>query len=248
MGKLEGKVAVVTGGTSGIGLAAAQRFVEEGARVFLMGRHAAKLKAAVARLGPAAIGVQGDVASLQDLARLFATVQARAGRIDVLLTCAGGVQFAALGAITEQHFNVLFDVHVKGTLFTVQGALPLLSDGASVILMASSAASTGTPGCSVYSAGKAAVRNFARSWLLDLRSRHVRVNVLSPGPTRTEGLVALAPPEHAQRMISALAARVPMGRVGLPQEVADAAVFLASADSTFVNGIELAVDGGMAQI
>jgi NAD(P)-dependent dehydrogenase (short-subunit alcohol dehydrogenase family) len=248
LGKLDGKVAVVTGGTSGIGLAAAQRFVEEGARVFVMGRNTRKIDAAVARLGPQSVGVQGDVVSLEDLAKLFTAVRAQAGRIDVLLASAGGAQFAALGAITEQHFDTIFDTHVKGTLFTVQGALPLMSDGASIILMASSTASTGTPAYSVYSAGKAAVRNFARSWLLDLRARRIRVNVLSPGPIRTEGLASLAPPGQAERMISALSSRIPMGRVGLPREVADAAVFLASDDSSFVNGIELAVDGGMAQI
>lgn len=248
MGKLDGKVAVVTGGTSGIGLAAAQRFVEEGARVFVMGRNSRKIDAAVARLGPQSVGIQGDVVSLEDLGRLFTAVRAQAGRIDILLASAGGAQFAALGAITEQHFDAIFDTHVKGTLFTVQGALPLMSAGASIILMASSTASTGTPAYSVYSASKAAIRNFARSWLLDLRARHIRVNVLSPGPIRTEGLASLAPPGQAERMISALSSRIPMGRVGLPQEVANAAVFLAGDDSSFVNGIELAVDGGMAQI
>lgn len=239
---------MVTGGTSGIGLASAQRFVEEGARVFVMGRRATHVEAAVSRLGPTAVGIQGDVRLLGDLDRLFATVKSRAGRIDILVTSAGSAQFGVLGGITEHHFDSIFDTHVKGTLFTVQGALPLLSSGASIILVASSAASTGTPAYSVYSASKAAVRNFARSWLLDLRTRRIRVNVLSPGPTHTEGLTSLAPPGQAQRMISALSSRVPMGRIGTPQEIAGAALFLASEDSSFVNGIELAVDGGMTQI
>jgi NAD(P)-dependent dehydrogenase (short-subunit alcohol dehydrogenase family) len=246
--KLEGRIAVVTGGTSGIGFAAAERFAAEGARVFVMGRRQALVDAAVRRIGANAFGIQGDVTSLVDLQRLFATIRSQAGRIDVLFASAGGGQFAALGAITEQHYNAIFDTHVKGTLFTVQGALPLLSEGASVILMASSTASTGTPAFSVYSAAKAAVRNFARSWLLDLQPRRIRVNVLSPGPVQTEGLGALAPPGQAGRMMSALAARIPLSRVGQPFEVASAALFLACAESSFVNGIELAVDGGMAQV
>jgi NAD(P)-dependent dehydrogenase (short-subunit alcohol dehydrogenase family) len=248
--KLEGKVAVVTGGTTGIGLATAKRFAAEGARVFVTGRRAAELDAAVAAIGSAAIGVQADSANLGDLSRLYERVKTEAGRIDVLFANAGGGEMQPLGSITEAQFDDTFSRNVKGVLFTVQKALPLLVDGASVILTGSTTSITGTPAFSVYSASKAAVRNFARSWTLDLKDRGIRVNTLSPGPTKTPGLVGLAGPDAAQQqgLLDYMATQVPLGRVGDPDEIAKAAVFLASDDSSFVTGIELFVDGGQAQI
>jgi NAD(P)-dependent dehydrogenase (short-subunit alcohol dehydrogenase family) len=248
MGRLLDKVAVVTGGTSGIGLATAQRFAAEGARVFITGRRPAELDAALKRVGNEAHGFQGDVADLADLDRLYALVKEKAGRIDVLFANAGGGDFAPLGAITEAQFDRTFATNVKGVLFTVQKALPLLVDGASVILTSSTTGTTGTENFSVYSASKAAVRNFARSWILDLKTRRIRVNVLSPGATRTPGLLGLAPPEHADRLLVQLASTIPLGRVGEPEEIAAAALFLASDDSSFVNGTELFADGGSAQV
>jgi hypothetical protein len=247
--KLEGKVAVVTGGTSGIGLATARRFAAEGAQVFITGRREAELAAAVAAIGPNATGVQADSAIMADLDRLYARVKAEAGRIDVLFANAGGGSFLPLGSITEAQFDDTFGRNVKGVLFTVQKALPLLVDGASVILTGSTAASGGTPAFSVYAASKAAVRAFARNWILDLKERRIRVNVLSPGPTRTPGLVGLAGPDAAQQeaLLSQFAAALPIGRVGEPEEVAQAALFLASEDASFVTGAELFVDGGERQ-
>ena len=247
--KLNGKVALVTGGSTGIGLATAQAFAQEGAHVFITGRRPAELAKARETLGADAVAIQGDTSSLADLDRLYAEIKAKAGRIDVLFANAGGGEMLPLGAITEEHYESIFGNNVKGVLFTVQKALPLLVDGASVILNGSTTSIMGTAAFSVYSASKAAVRNFARSWALDLKDRHIRVNTLSPGPTRTPGLLGIAPDEEArQGLLSHLTNQVPLGRVGEPAEIARVAVFLASSDSSFVNGIELFVDGGMAQV
>jgi NAD(P)-dependent dehydrogenase (short-subunit alcohol dehydrogenase family) len=248
--KLEGKVAVVTGGTTGIGLATAKRFAQEGAQVFVTGRRQAELDAAVAAIGSKAVGVQADSGNLADLNRLYQHVKIEAGRIDVLFVNAGGGSMLPLGEITEAQYDETFGRNVKGVIFTVQKALPLLVDGASVILTGSNVSIKGTPAFSVYSASKAAVRNFARSWTMDLKSRGIRVNVISPGPIKTPGLVDLAGPDAAQQqgLLDYMASTVPLGRVGDPEEVAGAAVFLASSDSSFVAGTELFVDGGQAQI
>ncbi len=249
MGKLEGKVAVITGANSGIGLASARRFASEGARVFMTGRRRAELDEAVAEVGHGARGVQGDIASLADLDRLYGVVREEAGRIDVLLANAGGGEFMPLSDITEDHFDRTFATNVKGTLFTVQKALPLLVDGASVILTGSTTGETGGPAFSVYSASKAAIRNFARSWIQDLGPRRIRVNVLVPGATSTPGLHGLAQTEEQDRaFVAAMEAASPLGRMGRPDEIASAALFLASDESSFVNGSELFADGGSAQI
>lgn len=246
--KLEGKVALVTGGTSGIGLASAQEFAAQGAIVFITGRRQMELDAAVASIGSRATGVRGDVSQLADLDRIFAEIERKAGHLDIVFANAGGGDMQAMGAITEEHFDRIFNTNVKGTLFTVQKALPLLKDGGSVILAASTTATKGTENFSVYSASKAAVRNFARSWLLDLKPRRIRVNAISPGPVRTPGLGGLVPAEHVEGLFAHLSTQVPMGRLGEPAEIAKAALFLASDDSSFINGIELFVDGGTAQI
>ncbi len=249
MGRLEGKVAVVTGANSGIGLASAKRFASEGARVFMTGRRQAELDKAVAEVGHDARGVQGDVASLADLDRLYRVVREEAGRIDVLLANAGGGELMPLADITEEHYERTFATNVKGTLFTVQKALPLLRDGASVILTGSTTGTTGGPSFSVYSASKAAIRNFARSWIQDLAPRRIRVNVLVPGATSTPGLRGLTHTEEQNRaFVAALEAAAPLGRMGSPDEIASAALFLASDESSFVNGSELFADGGAAQI
>jgi NAD(P)-dependent dehydrogenase (short-subunit alcohol dehydrogenase family) len=249
MGRLDGKVAVITGANSGIGLASAKRFAQEGARVFMTGRRQAELDVSVAEVGHGARGVQGDVASLADLDHLYDVVRAEAGRIDVLFVNAGGGEFAALADITEEHFDRTFATNVKGTLFSVQKALPLLVDGASVILTGSTAATTGSPAFSVYGASKAAIRSFARNWILELAPRRIRVNVLVPGPTSTPGLHGLSSSEEQkQAFVAAMEAQVPLGRMGMPDETAAAALFLASNESSFVNGSELFVDGGQAQI
>lgn len=248
-GKLEGKVAIVTGGNSGIGLATAKRFVSEGAYVFITGRRQAELDAAVKEVGPNATGVQGDVANLSDLDRLYATVQAKKGRIDILFANAGAAELVPLGQITEEHFDKIFNANVRGLLFTVQKALPLMTDGGSIILNASIVASIGMPAFSVYSASKAAVRSFARTWTVDLKERKIRVNAISPGPIGTPGLASLGHSEEQSAQIRAsLVASVPLGRLGTPDEIAKGAVFLASDDSSFVTGIELFLDGGAAQI
>lgn len=247
--RLEGRIAVVTGGSSGIGLATARRFAAEGARLFITGRRRAELDAAVAEIGPHATGIQADSARLADLDGLYAEVRDAAGRIDVLFANAGGGSLLPLGAITEEQYEDTFDRNVKGVLFTVQKALPLLVRGASVILTGSTAASGGTAGFSVYAASKAAVRSFARNWIVDLKERGIRVNVLSPGPTRTPGLIGLVGPEAArqQELLDQLAADLPLGRVGDPDEIASAALFLASEEASFVTGTELFVDGGEVQ-
>ncbi|MDB5496266.1 MAG: 3-oxoacyl-[acyl-carrier protein] reductase [Phenylobacterium sp.] len=249
MGRLEGKTAVITGGNSGIGLAAAKRFVAEGAHVFITGRRQEELDKAVEAIGSGVTAVQGDVSHLDDLDRLFATVRAERGRIDVLFANAGLGALAPLGAITEASFDLVFDVNVKGTLFTVQKALPLMQAGGSIILTGSTTGSMGTPAFSVYSATKAAIRNFARSWALDLKGSGIRVNVLSPGPTTTPGLFnALARMGSQDAIIAGLVAQTPIGRMGLPEETAAVALFLASDDSSFMTGSEVFVDGGMAQV
>ncbi|MFD7620586.1 glucose 1-dehydrogenase [Streptomyces sp. NPDC059802] len=242
MGKLQGKIAVITGGTTGIGLATAKLFVREGAYVFITGRRQKELDEGVQAIGSNVTGVQGDVAELADLDRLYETVKAK-GRIDVVFANAGLGEFASLEDITEDHFDKIFDINVKGALFTVQKALPLLNDGASVILTGSVASVKGTPEFSVYGASKAAIRNFVRGWTVELKDRRIRSNVLSPGPIETP-LVAAQPQDAIER----IASTIPMGRMGEPDEVAKAALFLASDDSSFVTGIELFVDGGRAQI
>ena len=249
-GKLEGRVAVVTGGNSGIGLATAKRFVAEGAYVFITGRRQAELDRAVEEIGPRAVGIRANSSNLADLDGLYDRVKIEKGRIDVLFANAGGGSMLPLGSITEEQYEDTFGRNVKGVLFTVQKALPLLVDGASVILTGSTAAAGGTPAFSVYAASKAAVRAFARNWILDLKERRIRVNVISPGPTRTPGLVDLAGPDAAQQqgLLDHMAAQVPLGRVGDPDEIARAAVFLASDDASFVTGAELFVDGGEAQV
>jgi NAD(P)-dependent dehydrogenase (short-subunit alcohol dehydrogenase family) len=245
---LDGKVALVTGATSGIGRAIAQRFAAEGARVFFTGRRQEALDALAAELGHDSVGVRADASSAADLEALYAQIGEQAGRLDVVVANAGGGSFAPLGQITEQQYHETFDTNVLGTLLTVQGALPLLSDGASVILMSSTTSALGGESFSVYAASKAAIRNFARSWALDLKHRSIRVNALSPGPTQTPGLLGLVPADQQQGLLDALTGEVPLGRVADPSEIAGAALFLASADASFVNGIELFADGGQAQV
>lgn len=246
--QLDGKIALVTGGTSGIGLATAQELAEQGARVFITGRRQAELDAAVDAIGPAATGLRADASVLADLDTVYAEIARRAGRLDILFANAGGGDMMPLGAITEEHFDRVFGTNVRGTLFTVQKALPLLVDGASVILTASTTSVQGTANFSVYSASKAAVRNFARSWVLDLKDRGIRVNVVSPGPIRTPGLGGLVPDEGRQGLFDYLASQVPLGRLGEPREIGKSVAFLASDAASFINGIELFVDGGMAQV
>ena len=250
MGKLEGKVAVITGGNSGIGLAAAQRFVSDGAYVFITGRRQSELDAAVKQLGKDNVsGVQGDVSNLADLDRLYTAVKEQKGHIDILFANAGVGQRAPLGTITEAQFDEIFDINVKGLLFTVQKALPLFHDGGSIILNASIGASKGVGATSVYSATKAAIRSFARTWTVDLKHRKIRINAVSPGPIDTPAFNSLAQTEEEIRQIKVnLVAAVPMGRIGNPDEIAKAVSFLASDDSSYITGIELFVDGGMAQI
>ena len=249
MSRLAYKVAVITGANSGIGLAAARRFAAEGARVFATGRRQAELDAAVREIGHQAIGVRGDVSRLADLDRLYDIVRQQAGRIDILFANAGGGEFAELGAVTEAHYDRTFATNVKGTLFTVQKALPLLRPGASVILTGSTAGVKGIPAFGVYAASKAAIRSFARSWAVDLAPQRIRVNVLSPGSTSTPGWHGLAAsPEENAEMQRATAAATPAGRLADPDEIAGAALFLASDESSYVNGAELFVDGGAAQI
>jgi NAD(P)-dependent dehydrogenase (short-subunit alcohol dehydrogenase family) len=248
--KLEGKVAVVTGGSTGIGLAVAKRFANEGAAVYITGRRQAELDAAAQAIGKGAVGLRVDSSKTEQLEALFARVKADHGKLDILMANAGGGSFSPLGQITEEHFDDTFSRNVKGTLFTVQAALPLLGTGSSVILTGSTAASSGIEAFSVYAASKAAVRSFARSWIVDLKGRGIRVNTLSPGPIKTPGLVDLAGDDTAkqQELLDFFASQVPMGRVGDPDEIAKAAVFLASDDASFVTGIELFVDGGIRQI
>jgi len=249
MGKLEGKIALITGGNSGIGLATATEFVNEGAYVFITGRRDAELAAAVKEIGRNLTGIQGDVSNLGDLDRLFAQIKREKGKLDIVFANAGVAKFAPFGTITEEVYDAIFDINVKGLLFTVQKALPLLPDGASIILNASIVASKGLPANSVYSATKAAIRSFARTWTTDLKDRRIRVNAVSPGSIDTPGLSnLLASSETGQQRLNMISNAVPLGRLGKPIEIAKAVVFLASDDSSYVTGTELFVDGGFAQV
>ncbi len=243
MGKLDGKVAVITAATSGMALATAKLFVEEGAYVFITGRRQDKLDEAVKAIGRNVTGVQGDASSLSDLDRLYEIVKKEKGKIDVLFASAGRGELAKIGDVTEEHFDTTFDLNVRGTLFTVQKALPLFSDGGSIFLNGSIASIKGFPAFGVYAASKAAVRSFARTWLVDLKERKIRVNILSPGTIDTPILDPLGPDVK-----EFFKSQVPRGEIGRPEEIATVALFLASSDSSYVNGVELFVDGGTAQI
>jgi NAD(P)-dependent dehydrogenase (short-subunit alcohol dehydrogenase family) len=249
MGKLEGKIALITGGNSGIGLATARRFVEEGAYVFITGRREPEISGAIQKIGSNVTGVQGDVSKLGDLDRLFDRIQREKGKLDVVFANAGIAKYAPLGKITEEMYDAIFNINVKGMLFTVQKALPLLPDGASIILNASIVASKGLASNSVYSATKAAIRSFARTWTTDLRDRRIRVNAVSPGSTDTPGFnELLASSETGMERRKMISTSIPLGRLGTPDEIAKAVVFLASEDSSYITGTELFVDGGFAQI
>jgi NAD(P)-dependent dehydrogenase (short-subunit alcohol dehydrogenase family) len=249
MGKLEGKVALITGGNGGIGLATAKQFVHEGAYVFITGRREPELATAVKAIGRHVAGVQGDVSNLGDLDRLFAQITREKGKLDIVFANAGVATYAPFGKITEEHYDSIFDINVKGLLFTVQKALPLMPDGASIILNASIVASKGLSASSVYSATKAAVRSFARTWTTDLKDRRIRVNAVSPGPIDTPGLNDLVASTGAgAQRLKMISSGVPLGRLGTPDEIARAVVFLASDDSSYVTGTELFVDGGFAQV
>lgn len=245
---LSDKIALVTGGSTGIGLASAQELAAQGAKVYITGRRQQELDAAIALIGTSAKGIRADVSRLDDLDKVYAQIAEESGRLDILFANAGGGDMLALGAITEEHFDRIFGTNVRGVLFTVQKALPLLGAGSSIILTGSTVSVKGTANFSVYSASKAAVRNFARSWALDLQGRGIRVNVVSPGPVKTPGLGGLVAEEERQGLFDALAAQVPLGRIGEPAEVGKAVAFLASDAASFINAIELFVDGGMAQI
>jgi NAD(P)-dependent dehydrogenase (short-subunit alcohol dehydrogenase family) len=249
MSKLEAKIALITGGSSGIGLATAKEFVNEGAVVFITGRREAELSKAAKEIGKNVTAIKGDVSNLNDLDRVFDQIKREKGRLDVVFANAGIAKLAPLGSITEELYNSIFDINVKGLLFTVQKALPLLPDGASIILNGSIVGSKGLSANSVYSATKAAVRSFARTWTTDLKSRRIRVNTISPGSIETPGLSGLlASSEVGQQRLKAIKDNVPMGRLGQPAEIAKAVVFLASDDSSYVTGAELFVDGGFAQV
>ncbi len=242
-GKLDGKIAVVTGGSAGIGLGIAKQLANEGAMVTITGRRQDALDQAVAEIGHGAVGVRADASDLADIDRLYETVKRDNGAIDILVLNAGFYEFMKLGDITEEHFDKTYDINVKGLLFGFQKALPLLARGASIIVTGSIAGSTGIPSMSVYSSTKAAVRNLVRGWILDTREYGIRINVLSPGHTLTPGLAGLLPDEAHEGLI----AQIPLGRLGTPEDLGKAAVFLASDDSAYVNGVELAVDGGISQ-
>jgi len=247
--RLEGKVALITGGNSGIGLATAKQFVNEGAYVYVSGRRDTELAAAVKEIGKNVTGIQGDVSNLGDLDRLFAQIKREKGKLGIVFANAGVATYAAFGKITEEHFDSIFDINVKGLLFTVQKALPLLPDGASIILNASIVGSKGLPANSVYSATKAAIRSFARTWTTDLKDRRIRVNAVSPGSIDTPGLSdLLASSETGQQRRKMISDNIPLGRFGTPDEIAKAVLFLASDDSSYITGTELFVDGGFAQV
>jgi NAD(P)-dependent dehydrogenase (short-subunit alcohol dehydrogenase family) len=249
MGQLDGKTAVVTGATTGIGLAAARRLASEGAHVFITGRRKPELDAAVESIGAGVTGVQGDVSVPEDLDRLYDAVRSAGRGVDVLFANAGGGSLATLEKVTEEHFDQTFDINVKGVVFTVQKALPLMSDGASIILPGSTAATSGDEAFGVYAASKAAVRSFARTWANELKTRGIRVNAIAPGPTDTPGISGVFPDEQqAAQLKRALAGQVPLGRMGRPEEIADAVLFLASNQSSFITGSNLYVDGGLNQI
>jgi NAD(P)-dependent dehydrogenase (short-subunit alcohol dehydrogenase family) len=250
MGKLTGKIALVTGGNSGIGLATAKRFVAEGAYVYITGRRQASLDTAVKEIGSNVTGVQGDVANLADLDKLFAQIKSEKGRLDVLFANAGGGEFVTLGNYTEEHFDKTFNTNVKGLVFTVQKALPLLPDGATVILNASIVSVKGFPAFGVYNATKAAVRSFARTWTSELKDRKIRVNVVSPGPINTPAITLITgnDPAAEEAFKTQMSAGVPLGRMGESDEIAKAVVFLASDDSSYVAGVELFVDGGFVAV
>lgn len=245
---LAGKIALITGGSTGIGLGTAQELAAQGARVFITGRRQAELDAAVAAIGAAATGIRADASSLSDLDAVYAQIARSAGKLDILFANAGGGDMLSLGAITEEHFDRIFGTNVRGVVFTVQKALPLLVDGASVVLTGSTTSIQGTANFSIYSASKAAVRNLARSWVMDLKERRIRVNVVSPGPIRTPGLGDLVPDEARQGLFDFLASQVPLARLGEPEEIGKAVAFLSSDAASFINGIELFVDGGMVQV
>ncbi|MEI9978587.1 MAG: SDR family oxidoreductase [Edaphobacter sp.] len=249
MGKLDGKIALVTGGNSGIGLATAKLFIAEGAHVYITGRRQEKLDSAVKQLGPNATGVQGDVASLADLDRLFDQIKREHGKLNIVFANAGAAELVPLEQVNEAHFDRMFDGNVKGLVFTVQKSLPLLPNGATIVLNASVVGSKGLPANSVYSATKAAIRSFARTWTTDLKERHIRVNAVSPGPIDTEGLNdLLGDSDQGKARKAGFGQMVPLGRVGRPEEIAKAVLFLASEDSSYVTGAELFVDGGMGQV
>jgi NAD(P)-dependent dehydrogenase (short-subunit alcohol dehydrogenase family) len=246
--KLEGKIAVITGGTSGIGLTTAKRFVSEGAYVFITGLYQKEIDEAISEIGKNVSGIQSDVSNLADIDKMYDVVKDQKGHIDILFANAGIIQFAPLGEISEEHFNKIFDIDVKGLLFTVQKALPLFQEGGSIILMASIGASKGSADLSIYHAAKAAVRSFARSWTLNLNQRNTRVNAISPGPIDTPFVNRVLNEQQTQQFIQNVVKGTPIGRMGSPDEVAKAVSFLASNDSSYVTGIDLFVDGGMAQI
>jgi len=249
MGRLDGKIALVTGGNSGIGLATAKHFVDEGAYVFITGRRDAELTAAVKEIGKNVTAVRGDVSNLGDLDRLFAQIKTEKGRLDIVFANAGVARYGRLGEISEELYDTTFDINVKGMVFTVQKALPLMPDGAAIILNASIVGSKGFSANSIYSATKAAVRSFARTWTTDLKDRRIRVNAISPGSIDTPGLSdLLASSEVGEQRKKMISASVPLGRFGTAEEIAKAVVFLASDDSSYVTGIELFVDGGIAQV
>lgn len=249
MGKLDGKIAVITGGNTGIGLATAKLFVAEGAYVYITGRRQEKLDQAVAEIGSNVTGVQGDVASQSDIDRLYEQVKSKHGKLDILFANAGAAEHGSLGKITDEHFDRMFNGNVKGMVFTVQTLLPLLPDGASIIVTSSVVGSKGLPDNSIYAATKAAVRSFARTWTTGLKNRLIRVNAISPGPIDTEGLrKAMDSSGMGEQMKQGISASVPLGRLGEPEEIAKVALFLASSDSSYITGIELFVDGGFAQV